>query len=126
MTLPTSPAGSLRSVYGKCAWCGVEYDHEPALDVTCPRCGAKPGVKCFDLAPSGHRKTGGFANGITGPWGHPERDLQAVIDGAYKCDCGCSVEEARARIQGMQENRARQMDLFAEPSMKGANNVGGP
>lgn len=92
--------------YGKCHTCGVEYDHEPALDVTCPRCGAEPGVQCFDLAPSGHRKTGIFAR-CDGPWGHNERDLQAVIEGAYKCDHGITPDEARKLLAGKEARRER-------------------
>lgn len=88
--------------YGKCHTCGVEYDHEPALDVTCPRCGAEPGVKCGDYSPSGHSK-----KGFLPAWGHNERDLQAVIEGAYKCDHGITPDEARKLLAGKEARRER-------------------
>ena len=94
--------------YGKCQTCGVEYDHEPALDVACPTCGAEPGAPCFHLSPSGHRKSLAFHHVAgCGPWGHRERDLTAVIEGAYKCEHGLTPEAARKLLAAKQARRKR-------------------
>lgn len=66
--------------------CTRTWDRDPTLEVTCPNCGAEPGRLC--RRPSGHTVWNpdwpGLPKGI-----HPERDREALREGAYgKCPSG--------------------------------------
>lgn len=74
--------------------CPKSFDHDPALEVTCPTCDAEPGDLC--RRPSGHAVWNadwpGLPKGI-----HPDRDREALRQGAYgSCplnQCPESVED---------------------------------
>lgn len=67
-----------------CAKCGQSWDRDPALEVTCPVCKSKPGIKCKIERPSEHKLNPAFC-GL--PDVHPLRDLLAMkkIPGYKKC-----------------------------------------
>ncbi len=59
-----------------CSRCGLTWPRDPALEVACPECYAKPGRIC--RRPSGHRLFGGGVHG--------KRDALAVALGVLgKC-----------------------------------------
>lgn len=77
-----------------CQRCPKTWPRDPVLEVECPVCGADPGEKCRTRRPSGHVHSAKFS-GLP-PWGHDQRDLEAVLAGAYgECpegQCGLAVK----------------------------------
>lgn len=80
----------------RCESCGQEWPRDPALEVECPVCHAKPGQKCRVPRPSEYVHSAAFA-GLP-PWGHNERDILAmkVVPGYGRCPArrGATVEQA--------------------------------
>jgi predicted RNA-binding Zn-ribbon protein involved in translation (DUF1610 family) len=55
-----------------CSACGQEWPRDPALELKCPTCNARPGTYCSQPRPSGHRVRFG------GTLIHPGRDQLAM------------------------------------------------
>ena len=86
--------------------CGYEWERDPALEVTCPVCGAAVGKPCQRLRPSGHS--------AWGLWAHNDRDLLADALGKYAHPCtvppagGTKPQESRTKAD------AEQLELFEQ------------
>ncbi len=67
-----------------CSNCGQVWPRDPALEVDCPKCGAKVGNKCTTNRPSEHKLNMKFTGAKEI---HDERDLLAmkVVPGYDKC-----------------------------------------
>lgn len=84
--------------------CHRAWPRDPVLEVECPVCHQPPGSPCVVRAPSEHVKSAKFC-GLP-PWGHDERDLAAVLAGAYgECPSGRCGLAARAQRLGLSLDR---------------------
>jgi predicted RNA-binding Zn-ribbon protein involved in translation (DUF1610 family) len=60
----------------RCEICGQKWPRDPALEVKCPKCGAKPGCKCTTNRPSEHKLNMAFTPDAK--QFHDERDILAM------------------------------------------------
>lgn len=76
-----------------CSLCGQQWPRDPALEVSCPKCGAQVGRYCVVRRPSGHTCNFGQKTLV-----HRERD-QLAMDRGFLERCPAAQIEPAKEIQ---------------------------